>query len=191
MSTVNDPHHITTQTAKEPPKGARLALLIGGLISVAFGIAILFWPTKTAVALAGVIGLYAVIAGIVYVSIAILAKSLGTGGRIGHVLLGLLYIMAGVYAFTSLQQSAVFLGLFLTAMVGIMWIIEGFTSLFTLGQADSTFLTIFFAVISVIAGFMLLSSLVWGAVFLWWFLGLSLVVLGALNAIRAIFNRKK
>lgn len=166
-------------------KGARLALLIGGLIAVAFGIAVLAWPTKTAVALTGVIALYAVIAGIVYVAIGIIATPLGTGGRIGHALLGVLYIIAGIYAFSSLKESAAFLGVFLTVLVGVMWIIEGFTALFALGQADSTFLTIVFAIVSVLAGFSLVSAPVWGAGFLWWFLGISLVVLGILNVIRA------
>lgn len=187
MATVTD----SPVDVREPAKGARLALLIGGLAAVGFGIAILGWPTKTAVALVGVIGAYAVIAGISYVVVGVLARKLALGGRIGHVLLGILYIIAGIYAFSSLQQSAVFLGLFLTAMVGVMWVVEGFASLFTLGQADSSALTIVFALFSIIAGFILLSSLVWGAVFLWWFLGVSLVILGALNVIRAVFKRKK
>lgn len=99
--------------------------------------------------------------------------------------MGTLYVIAGVYAFSSVQQSAVFPGLFLTVMVGVMWVVEGFASLFTLGQADSSALTIVFALFSIIAGFILLSSLVWGAVFLWWFLGISLLILGALNVIHA------
>lgn len=173
------------------PRGARLALLIGGLAAVGFGIAILGWPIKTAVALVGVIGAYAVIAGISSVVVGVLTKKLALGGRIGHVLLVTLYVIAGVYAFSSVQQSAVFPGLFLTVMVGVMWVVEGFASLFPLGQADSSALTIVFALFSIIAGFILLSSLVWGAVFLWWFLGVSLVILGALNVIRAVFKRKK
>lgn len=187
MATITAP----APTVTAPPKGARLALLVGGLAAVGFGVAVLTWPTKTALALTGVIGAYAIIAGVAYVAIGALSKSLGAGGRIGHLILGLLYIVAGAYAFSSLQQSAVFLALFLTAMVGVMWIVEGFTSLLTLDQSGSKFLTILFAFISVAAGFTLLSSLVWGAVFLWWFLGISLIVLGALNVVRAITGKKK
>ena len=47
-----------------------------------------------------------------------------------------------------------------------------------------------FAILSVLAGFTLLSSPIWGAVFLWWFLGLSLVILGALNVARSFAGRK-
>ena len=75
-------------------------------------------------------------------------------------------------------------------MVGVMWVIEGFTSLFTLGQSGSKIATIIFAILSVIAGFTLLSSPLWGAVFLWWFLAIALIVLGALNVIRAITGKK-
>lgn len=186
---------MTTSTVPEvtdtpPVKGARLGLLVAGLAAVGFGIAVLVWPTKAAVTLTGVIAVYAIIAGIAYAAIGIFSKNLGAGGRIGHVLLGVLYVAAGISALTSLQQSAAFLAVFLTVMVGVLWLIEGFVSLFTLGQADSKVLTIVFAVISILAGFTLLSGPVWGAVFLWWFLGIALVVLGALNVVRALTGKK-
>lgn len=177
-------------TSSTAAKGARLALLVAGLAAVGFGIAVLAWPTKAAVALTGVIAVYAVIAGIVYVALGFFAKGLGAGGRIGHVLLGVLYVLAGIYAFSSLQRSAAFLAVFLTVMVGVMWIMEGFTALFTLGNSNSKGLTIAFAIISVLAGFSLLSSPLWSAVFLWWLLGISLLVLGALNVIRALTGKK-
>lgn len=178
----------TTTAAPASPtiNPLRLALLIGGLVAVGFGVAVLLWPTKTAVAVTGVLAVYAIIAGIVYAAIGILAKSHGTGSRVGHVLLGLLYILAGGYAFASLQQSAAFLAVFVTIMIGALWIVEGFTALFTLGKPGTNAVTIIFAIISVLAGFSLLSTPVWGAGFLWWLLGISLVVLGALNVIRAL-----
>ncbi|QGH69995.1 HdeD family acid-resistance protein [Pseudactinotalea sp. HY158] len=181
---------MTTSTSAPPAQGARLALSLGGLAAVGFGIAVLVWPTKAAVALAGVIAAYAIVAGIVYAAIGLLSKGLGVGGRIAHVLLGLLYIAAGAFAFGSLGRSAAFLAVFLTVMVGVMWIVEGFAALFTLGRSDSKVLAIVFALASVIAGFTLLSSPLWGAVFLWWFLGISLVVLGGLNVIRGVAGRR-
>ena len=72
-----------------------------------------------------------------------------------------------------------------------MWIIEGFTSLFALEGSSSKALTIVFALISILAGFSLLSNALWGAVFLWWLLGISLLVLGLLNVFRAIIARKE
>ena len=181
---------MANNSVSAPAKGARFALLIGGLAAVAFGIAVLAWPTKAAVALTGVIAVYAIVAGIVYVALGFFSKGLGAGGRIGHILLGVLYVVAGVYAFSSLQKSAAFLALFLTIMVGIMWVVEGFTALFTLSQSDSKVLTIIFAILAVIAGFTLLSSPLWGVAFLWWFLGIALVILGALNVLRSITGKK-
>lgn len=181
----------SSDSVSVPVKGARLALLIGGVAAIGFGVAVLVWPTKAAVALTGVIAVYAIIAGVVYAALGLFSKGLGAGGRIGHVLLGVLYVVAGAYAFGSLQQTAAFLALFLTIMVGVMWVIEGFTALFTIGRAGgSKVLTIVFAIVSVLAGFTLLSSPLWGAVFLWWFLGIALIVLGALNALRGITGKK-
>lgn len=182
---------MTTTTTTVPVRGARLALFIGGLAAVAFGIAVLAWPTKAAVALTGVIAFYAIIAGLVYIAIGVVSQDLGAGGRVGQVLLGLLYVAAGGFAFSSLQQSAAFLAVFLTIMIGVMWIIEGFASLFMLGTSGSKILTIVFAVVSVFAGFTLLTSPLWGAVFLWWFLGIAMIGLGALNTIRAITGTKE
>ena len=172
-------------------KGARFALLIGGLVAIGFGIAVLAWPTKAAVALTGVIAIYAIAAGIVYVLLGLFSKALGAGGRIGHVILGVLYVVAGIAAFSSLQQSAAFLALFLTIMVGVMWVIEGFVSLFTLGQSGSKVLTIVFSIVSIFAGITLLTSPLWGAVFLWWFLGIALIALGGLNVVRSLTGKKK
>lgn len=177
----------TTRTI--PAKGARLALLIVGLAAVGFGIAVLAWPTRAAVALTAVIAVYAIVAGLVYAAIGFLSKDLGAGGRIGHAVLGLLYVLAGAYAFISLQESAAFLAVFVTIMVGIMWIIEGVTALFTLGQVSSKALTVVFSIISVVAGVTLLSSPLWGTVILWWLLGISLVVLGGLNGVRAVTKK--
>ncbi|KAA0918444.1 HdeD family acid-resistance protein [Dietzia sp. ANT_WB102] len=164
----------------------RAALLISGLIALGFGIAVLVWPVKTALAVTGVLAVYAIAAGIVYITVAFIARWQSTGSRIGHSLLGLLFILAGVYAFASLRESAVFLALFVTVMIGVMWIVEGFTALFALGETGSTAMTIIFAIISVLAGFALLSTPVWGAGFLWWFFAISLVVLGVLNVVRAL-----
>lgn len=173
-----------------PLKGARLALGIGGLISIGFGVAVLAWPTKAAVVLTGIIAVYAVVTGIVYAALAVSSKRLGAGGRIGHLLLGILYIIAGLSAFSSLDRSAVFLAVFLTIMVGVMWIVEGITALFLLGKSNTKVFTIIFAVFSVFAGFVLISSPLWGVVSLWLMLGGSLIVLGGLNIVRSITMKK-
>lgn len=168
----------------------RRSVAIAGLVAALAGIAILVWPTHAWKAITVVLAVYAIIAGIVYITVGITAKDMGTGGRIGHVLLGLLYVVAGCFAFGQLSQTAAFLAIFVAVMIGIMWVMEGFVALFVVGSGDTSPWTIIFAIISIIAGLTLVSSPLWGAVFLWWLLGISLVVLGLLNAFRAIFAKK-
>lgn len=179
-----------TTTITAPQRSARLALIAGGIVAVLFGAAVLVWPTKTAVVLTAIIAIYAIIAGVIYAGMGLFSKGLGFGGRLGHVILGVLYVVAGVFAFGELQQSAAFLALFLTLMLGVLWIIEGFASLFTIGSAGSKLFTVLFAIVSIVAGFTLVTSPLWGAVFLWWFLGVALVVLGVLNVFRGLFRRR-
>lgn len=185
-----EPTHPIDDVVESVSNLARIALLVVGLVTAAFGVAVLVWPTKVAVALTGVIALYAIISGIIYVAIGLVSKRLTTGGRIGHALLGVLFVVAGISAFGSLKESAAFLAVFLVVMVGVMWIVEGFTALFALGAADSKVLTVVFAIISVIAGFTLLASPLWGVGLLWWFMGISMLVLGVLNVVRALFGNK-
>lgn len=175
---------MTTSTFTPVAKGMRLALLAGGLIAIVFGIAVLVWPGKTAAVVTGIIAIWAILAGLVYIAMSIASSGQSTGSRVGHGLLGLLYVAAGVYAFVALQSTAIVLGLFITVLIGIMWMIEGFTALFALGESDSKGVTIFFAIISVLAGLSLVSTPLWGAGFLWWLAGIALVVLGVLNVIR-------
>lgn len=180
----------TTRNATMTASPLRLALLIGGVIAIGFGIAILVWPAITAAALTGVIAVYAIVAGIIYAGIGVGASQSSTGSRIGHVLLGVLFVIAGIFAFTALGETTAFLAVFVAVLIGVMWIVEGFTALFTLGEPGTNAVTIIFAIISIVAGFVLLSSPVWSAVLLWWLLGISLIVLGALNIIRAISKPK-
>ncbi len=178
-------------TTASPARIGRTILLAAGLAAIAFGLVILFWPAKTAIALTGVIAFQAIVGGIIYLARGLTAKELGAGGRIGNVLLGLLYAGAGIMAFTQLQQSAAFLAVFLVIMMGALWVVEGFVALFSLGQSESKGLTILFALISIIAGFTLISSPLMGAVFLWWFLAVGMIAMGILNVGRALFGRNK
>lgn len=163
----------------------RTALGLGGVLALIVGILILVWPGKTALVVTGIIAIYAIATGLVYVGLGIFSKEKGGWSRIGHIILGLLFIAGGVVAFFNLGLTAVALAAFIGVLVGILWIIEGVVSLSTLGAARSRGWTLLFALISIIAGVVLLFSPLMGAVVLWWLLGISLVVLGILQIIRA------
>lgn len=170
---------------KTATNGIRTALGLGGALSVILGIVILIWPGKTAMVVTAIIAIYAIVAGLVYAGMGIFATGKGGWSRVGHVLLGVLYVVAGIVAFSNLGLAALSLAVFLGILVGIMWVIEGVVALSTLDLAPSRGWTIFYAIISIIAGITLLFSPLWGAVVLWWLIGISAVVMGIVQIGRA------
>ncbi|GAA3902339.1 HdeD family acid-resistance protein [Microbacterium invictum] len=184
---------MSTETSfeKSAVNGIRTALGIGGVLAVILGILILVWPGKTAMVVTAIVAIYAIAAGLAYAGLGIFSKTKGGWARVGHIALGVLFIIAGIIAFFNLGATTAWLAVFVGILVGIMWIIEGVVSLSTLGDAGSKGWTIFFAILSIIAGIVLLFSPLWGAVILWWLLGISAIVLGIINIVRAFTFGKK
>ena len=89
------------------------------------------------------------------------------------------------HAFANLKATAATLGVLLAILVGIAWIMEGVVGLTMIGDARSKIWTIVYALVSVVAGIVMLSSPLWGATVLWMLMGLSLLVLGLIQAVRA------
>lgn len=169
--------------------GLRTALGVGGLVAVVLGALILFFPVKTgAVAMqivAAVMAAYALVAGVVYIGSAIFGRSLGGWARIGHIVLGLLYVAGGIIMMVNLGSTAAVLALFLSFTVGFLWLLEGVTAFTTLKQSKSKTWTVIYAVVSIIAGLTLVLSPLMGVVTLWLLLGISMVVMGLVQVIRA------
>jgi uncharacterized membrane protein HdeD (DUF308 family) len=173
-----------TSFEKSAVTGIRTALGIGGAIALIVGILILVWPGKTAVVVTAIVAVYAIVSGLVYAGLGIFSKTLGGWARVGHIVLGLVFIAAGIIAFANLGETTVFLAVFVGIFIGITWIVEGVVALTTLGGSGSKGWTIFFAIVSLIAGVMLLFSPLYVAI-LWIFVGASLIVLGIIQIIRA------
>lgn len=171
--------------ARAAVNGIRTALGLSGAIALIVGILILVWPGRTAVVVTAIIAVYAIVGGLVYAGLGIFSKTMGGWSRVGHIVLGLLYVIAGVIAFFNLGMTAAWLAVFIGLLVGIMWIVEGIVALTTLGDATSKGWTIFFAILSIVAGIVLIFSPLWGALVLWWLLAISLVVLGIIQIVRA------
>ncbi|MDW4572441.1 DUF308 domain-containing protein [Microbacterium sp. M3] len=174
-----------SEAEKSAVNGIRTALGVGGVLAVIVGILILVWPGKTAAVVTAIIAIYAIAAGLVYAGLGIFSKTKGGWARVGHIVLGVLFVIAGVVALFNLTASTAWLALFVGILVGIMWIVEGIVALSTLGDAASKGWSIFFAILSIIAGIIVLFSPVWGVAVLWWLLGISLIVLGIINIVRA------
>lgn len=169
--------------------GLRTALGVGGLVAVVLGALILFFPVKSgAVAMqivAAVMAAYALVAGVVYVGSAIFGRTLGGWARVGHIVLGLLYVAGGVIMMVNLGSTAAVLALFLSFTVGFLWMLEGVTALTAMKHSKSKTWTIIYAIVSIIAGLTLVLSPLMGVVTLWLLLGISMVVMGLVQVVRA------
>jgi uncharacterized membrane protein HdeD (DUF308 family) len=176
---------IDTSFGQNAVKTVRIALGISGAISLIVGVLILVWPGRTAMVVTAIIAIYAIVAGLIYAALGIFAKSTHGWGRVGHILLGALFVIAGIVAFINLGAAATWLAVFLGLLVGIMWIVEGVVALSTLGDTSSRGWSIFFAIVSILAGVVLLFSPLMAAFVLWLLLGISLIVLGLFQIVRA------
>lgn len=170
---------------KSAINGVRVALGIAGAAALIIGLIIVFWPKGAATGIAVLLGIYLVIAGLAYLGIGLFSKGISGGARALDIILGVLFVVAAVLAFANLSGTAVFLGVFLGVLVGIAWIIEGVVALVQVGDSPSKGWAIFFGILSIVAGIVLLFSPLWGAVLLFILTGISLIILGIIQIVRA------
>ncbi|HCS62133.1 MAG TPA: hypothetical protein DIW46_12195 [Microbacterium sp.] len=176
----------TFNDAKSVFKSIRIALAVSGAIALIAGIVLLAWPGKTLVLVTGIIAAYLIIAGVVYIGLGLFSGKKGGWARVGHLVLGVLYIAAGVIGFLNLQQTAATLALITVIFIGISWIVDGAVSLTLLNKDGSRAWTIIYAIFSIVAGVIVIFSPMLAAIALWWILGITLVVLGVIQIVRAI-----
>lgn len=172
--------------AKSLFKSIRITLAVSGVIALIAGIVLLVWPVKSAVIVTAIFASYLVVAGVVYIGLGIFSKVKGGWARVGHIVLGLLYIVAGVIAFANLGVAAATLALVVVIFIGISWIVDGVVALTLLGQDGSRVWTLLYALLSIIAGIIVLFSPLIAGLAFWLFLGISLIALGIVQIVRAI-----
>jgi uncharacterized membrane protein HdeD (DUF308 family) len=175
----------TTATEKSLTNGIRVALGIGGVVAVVLGVLILIAPLKSAAVITAIIAIYAIVQGLIYLGIGIFSKTLKVWPRIGHIVLGLLFIVAGVFALGDLGNVTAFLAIFVAIFIGASWVVQGIVAFTLLGAAESRGWTIFFGIVSIIAGIVVILAPFWAIAFLWLVLAISLVVLGIVQIVRA------
>jgi len=164
----------------------RVALGVSGAVALIIGIIIVFWPKTAAAGLVVLLAITLLISGISYLGIGIFARGISGGSRTLDIIFGILLIIAAIVAFANLSGTTAFLAVFLGILVGIAWIVEGAVTLAQLGDAPSRGWAVFFGLLSIIAGIVLLFSPLWGIVVLFILAGISLIVLGIVQIIRAI-----
>lgn len=167
----------------------RVTLGAGGLIAVALGLFVLFAPgssaTSAADLIAFLIAAYAIVVGIVYLATSIFSGAMRGWTRTGHILLGIVYLIAGGVMLSNLLATGALLILLITITIGVAWLFEGFTALTAMRASRYKAMTVIYAIISIIAGVTLMFSPMMDAITLWILLGISLVVLGVAQVVRA------
>lgn len=172
------------ELSKSAINTVRTTLGISGAVALIVGLMITFWPKDSAVVLTIILGIYLLIAGIAYLGLGIFSKGISGGARALDIILGILFIIGGIFAVANPTESAVVLGVFLGILIGVLWIVEGIVALAQLGDAPSKGWAIFFGILSILAGIVLLFSPLY-VVVLWWIIGISLIVLGIIQIVRA------
>jgi len=167
-------------------KSIRVALAVSGAVALIAGIILLVWPVKSAIALTIIIAIYLVIGGLVYVGLGIFSGKKGGWARVGHIVLGLLYIVAGIIGFVNPAETALIFALVTVIFIGISWIVDGIVSLTLLGKDGSRVWTLLYALLSIVAGIVLISMGIAGVAVLWLIVAISLVAMGIVQIIRAI-----
>ncbi|RFA21199.1 HdeD family acid-resistance protein [Subtercola boreus] len=159
-----------------------IALWIGAVLSILVGIVVLAWPGSTLEVVAFFFGLYFFVVGLVRVFVGIVNGTLSPSIRVLSVILGVLLLIAGVFALKNPLSSLVVLAL----LIGISWITEGILALTQTVNDSSKWYGTLLGLLSIVAGvvfiFAPLSSLAILTVFAAW----TFIVLGVFQAMSAI-----
>lgn len=166
-------------------EGVRSAFMIVGLVAVVVGVAILVWPAKTAMIVAAILSIQAIIAGLFYIAVGLSMHSRSGWSRIGNIILGALYIIAGIILFTNLSASVAILQVIVGVLIGAVWLVEGIMTITTMGSSPSKGASVLYGVISILAGLALLFAPALYVWLLWWLLGATLVIMGLVQLYRA------
>lgn len=176
-------------------KNLRVTLGLVGLFVAVIGLLILLFPGEsgeiTMKIIAGFLAVYAFIVGIAYLGNSVFSKTLRAWARVGNILLGLLYLLGGVIMLINLSATAAVLAIFIAIVIGILWLLDGIIALTTLNESPSKGWTVFYGLLSIIAGLILIFSPLLGIVTLWWLLGISMLVLGIVQIVRAFTIKPK
>lgn len=174
---------------KRVTDGLRVAIGLGGLVAVVFGAVILLFPGKTAaftmVIIAALVAVYALAIGVGHLGASLFSSSLTGWSRIGRILLSVMYIIAGGFIVMNLEGSGVLLAILTAITIGVLWILEAFLTFSLISETDNKAWAIIAALVSLLAGITLVFSPLLGAITLWLFLGISMLVIGLAQIIRA------
>jgi uncharacterized membrane protein HdeD (DUF308 family) len=102
----------------------RLAVA-GGVVSIAMGLILLFWPDETLLVVAALIGVWLVVAGIIRLAESVLTSEARGGARALSAVAGLLYLIVGILCLRNLLTSLELLAV----VIGIVWLAGGISEI--------------------------------------------------------------
>lgn len=176
-----------TRLSRTEINGIRVALTVSAVLAIVLGGLILASPQATLTVAAVMFGLYFLIIGIVRLVRGLLSKGTSGGIRVLNLLMGVLLLVAGVFAIKNPLNSIVALGI----LVGIAWIIEGVVALVETAPDSSRWFGTLFGAISVVAGIVVLTMPALTIAILTVVGGAFLVVAGIVQLVQAfLFGRK-
>ncbi|MGO3885945.1 MAG: HdeD family acid-resistance protein [Mycetocola sp.] len=162
-------------------QGIRVGLGLSGIAALIVGILLTFFPASSLTAVAILFGVYFLVTGVVYIGIGAFASGASGSTRALNIVLGVLLFIVGVVAIKNIEATL----LVIVLMVGIGWIVEGVLAITVSGRSGSRAWSIIFGIISILAGIVVLFAPGLSLVTLALVGGISLIVIGIAQIIRA------
>lgn len=164
-------------------------VLLLGVLTLLFGLALLVWPGKTLVVIATLLGVYLLVSGIFQIVAGFATTGLDGGMRALAIVAGIVSVLLGLFAFRSITHSVVLLVL----LIGFGWLFRGLVRMISAIADKTTFARgwqIAEGLLGALAGVVIL---VWPAPSLQvlaWVSGFVLVLLGLIEVFAAFKIRR-
>ncbi|HEY4963728.1 MAG TPA: DUF308 domain-containing protein [Candidatus Saccharimonadales bacterium] len=168
-------------TANKAEGGNQSALVLGGVATILFGLAAVFWPHETLLVVLYLFAAYVIVGGIVSIVSGISALGKNDAGFL-HILLGFFELAIGVY---FLRHPSVTFTTFVL-LIGIVLAAQGVIGLITTYydksmEAKSQALAYFVSVVAIVAGVLIMFAKPASGVAFVWVLGVWALIVGTVK----------
>lgn len=184
MRNTNSPR-VEIDVVESRRNAMRISWGIIGLASVIIGIILLVNPGVPGMIVTIALAIYALVAGIVAVTMAFMSKQLQAWGRISYGAIGIACLVAGIVALANFGDFKEIVTWLLAITLGLVWLVDGGLSLYGYFSRSDTVWSLVFGIIAITAGVVLLIQPLWGYTFVVIYLGVALVILGLIRFYRA------
>jgi len=179
---------IVARETEAPPRslfGWKTAFFLG-LATFVLGWILTFRPVNTLIAIAVLIGVTIIVAGVYQIVRALDGRE---HERVWRGIAGVVAILAGLVLLRHLHLTVALIGLF----VGIAWIVQGVAAIMESASGGSALVSrgwsLFFGIISLVAGIILISAPINSLRVLTIFIGIWFIVMGFFQMIGALVSR--